>query len=983
MSTPTTLPTNSYLKRCTTFITSKPIKLWSELAPRTRITLISASAVLAIYVLAKSLIQARTWVNNFNKAKSVELGDRLVQELNPLEVRQKMKEYKEALAATFLKTGALLYLDEDREEHYGIASAGAKQETLVVELKKSLEDIKKAYQSWESENEVILRCAKVHEKAKEMITPLPKELKDALVETAHIADDSSEIMTILQMIESLEKVADVMLESWEEPQKLFEKAKGLESRNFEFEDLADVVFEESYFSNLTASICRAGVITQLEIKRLFANLKPHVPIVETLFTSSSAEEDIDSKSPEREDDRIRTLEEVFSYLEKQCEHYSLFVETLITGVPCAFVNRRTLEGGQEVDELIVGQHPLGESIGVLEYSAEKASWFLKGEDELTITHEEAKALFYYYHTSMREAWVRKTARDLLVYPGKRDDLSRILQESQPSGNNKKILTLVAMKLAIIEENARRFYEAHKILDDQFAAAFELFYTAVSGGNVEIAGKEFCLSDYFLEIIVSPESFESLRDYLFPPMEADRLIESESQPIVTSDILVEVQRSFLLDPKTEAIKETDFLNSPEEFKELLKDCVKVVFYLVAGNEKQSYCFEDFATSFAKAWWIIMSIRAFSKEGTVFPDKPVILNKPLLKALFLDLTNSASEFVETRTTHLYPVVEGNTEELQTSNFDRLRHAILNSFKLMNSQTNDTKSVIAEFRPLAVKVASLLDQIKLAATEKDYEKLCAAMSTLSSEEYGVYLRLFSFYIDKIEKVTEGKSTIISALPSDQKALEAFREFAGILESFSPKIYPLELQPFLRPIEQKECLESALRGFFLKEIRDEEYTPTIPEEASERGVALYDTLKDDGVQFSGEGQLFNPISFSLEGVGHEEKSLIETELRLFFTKLDEEKATSSEAYKKMLYRFYYTTCYLNGELKIALKEKEKLYFYPPKFSENLLYKLLWSDSFVLEMQQMSKSMYFQTYDKDEPWEGNTDKFTEAIEKALFPALA
>ncbi|MCH1430124.1 MAG: hypothetical protein L7U87_05110 [Chlamydiales bacterium] len=380
---------------------------------------------------------------------------------------------------------------------------------------------------------------------------------------------------------------------------------------------------------------------------------------------------------------------------------------------------------------------------------------------------------------------------------------------------------------------------------------------------------------------------------------------------------------------------------------------------------------------------MSIRAFSKGGTVFPGKPVILNKSLLKALFLDLSNSVNEFVESRTTHVYPVVEGDTEKLEASNFDRLRHVILNSFKLMNSQTNDIKTVIAEFRPLAVKIKSLLDQAELAASEKDYEKLCTAMRALSPEEYGLYLRLLNFYENKIEKVAEGNSSIVPALKSDKEGLEAFRNFAIIIGNFSPRIYPLELQAFLRPVEQVECLESTLRGFFLKKIRDEEYTPDVPEEASERGIALYDALKDDGVRFSEEGGLFNPISFSLGGVDRESRSLVETELKLFFTKLEEEKSTNTEVYQRMLVRFYYTVCYLNGELKIALKDNEKLSMYAPKFSEEMLCKILWNDDFVSDLQQMDKSLYFQTYDKDEPWEGKIEQFTTAIEKALFPVLA
>ncbi|MCH1430125.1 MAG: hypothetical protein L7U87_05115 [Chlamydiales bacterium] len=365
-------------------------------------------------------------------------------------------------------------------------------------------------------NEVALRCTRVHEKSKEMVTPLPTELHEALVETAHIVDNSSELMSVLQMIESLEKIADVMAESWERPQELFTRTRELETRDLGFEELVDSVFSEKSFTDLTTSVCRAGVITQAEVKRLFTNLKPHVASVESHFTDDTIGDDVEARGDDRRENSIRSMQEVYDYLEKQCGHYSVFVESLITRAPCVFAcTRRNPELGEDVTELRVGHHPLGESIGILDYNSEKARWFLKDESELALSSEEAKELFYFYHNSMREAWVRKTARDLLIYPGKAEELSRILQDDKTTGSNKKIIALVAMKLAIIEGNAKRFYQIHKVLDDQVSDAFELFYKAVSGDKVPVMGYEVSLSDYFAEIISSPESFESLRDYLFP------------------------------------------------------------------------------------------------------------------------------------------------------------------------------------------------------------------------------------------------------------------------------------------------------------------------------------------------------------------------------------------------------------------------------------------------------------------------------------
>lgn len=324
MSTPTNASSNSYMQRCSAFITSRPVKLWGELSPRSKVVLVSASAVFAIYALAKSLLLTRTWVSNLNKRRSEELGKRLVQELKPSEVRDKINEYKEALASAFLKTGALLHLDLDREEHYGIDSAGAEPSILVAELKNNLEQFKSDYQIWMAHNEVALRCTRVHEKSKEMVTPLPTELHEALVETAHIVDNSSELMSVLQMIESLEKIADVMAESWERPQELFTRTRELETRDLGFEELVDSVFSEKSFTDLTTSVCRAGVITQAEVKRLFTNLKPHVASVESHFTDDTIGDDVEARGDDRRENSIRSMQEVYDYLEKQCGHYSVF-----------------------------------------------------------------------------------------------------------------------------------------------------------------------------------------------------------------------------------------------------------------------------------------------------------------------------------------------------------------------------------------------------------------------------------------------------------------------------------------------------------------------------------------------------------------------------------------------------------------------------------------------------------------------------------
>ncbi|MCH1430126.1 MAG: hypothetical protein L7U87_05120 [Chlamydiales bacterium] len=70
MSTPTNASSNSYMQRCSAFITSRPVKLWGELSPRSKVVLVSASAVFAIYALAKSLLLTRTWVSNLNKRRS-------------------------------------------------------------------------------------------------------------------------------------------------------------------------------------------------------------------------------------------------------------------------------------------------------------------------------------------------------------------------------------------------------------------------------------------------------------------------------------------------------------------------------------------------------------------------------------------------------------------------------------------------------------------------------------------------------------------------------------------------------------------------------------------------------------------------------------------------------------------------------------------------------------------------------------------------